>query len=177
MTCNLSVNFFLLWPDCWGFIFWCNSYYIVLCTSLLLSLLLLHYILLIVFGFFWCLYNSRTRTKVNNVIFIHNWLVAFGTRFSSRLALLKVRIVRLYRHIQLTIFTKFRLLITLLLMRSKLSTRILSLTILTLIFSMKLLLMLILEINIVHLFTNLTFLYVPSAIPKMSCHLRFRKIL
>jgi hypothetical protein len=87
-----------------------------------------------------------------------------------------VRIERLYWNIQLTIFTKLWLLIAFLLMSSKLSTRILSLTILAFILPMKLLLMLLLEIDIVHLLTNLTLLDVSPAVPKMSCHLRFRKI-
>lgn len=75
----------------------------------------------------------------------------------------------------LTVFTEFGLVRTAVFMVTNISFRKLSVTVVAFLFAMKLLFMVLLEIDIVHLSTLLALFNVPSTVSEMGGDFRLRK--
>lgn len=122
-------------------------------------------------------YYSFAADNMDEVVFIHDGLVAFGARFGARLACCEVSCKCGHWNIQLAVLAEFGLIITSSFMFFIIRLWELFWTVWAFLLSVKLFLVFLLEVYVVHFMTDWTLLYVSSAIAEMCCHLRFREVL
>lgn len=111
------------------------------------------------------------------VIFIHDWLVAFGAGFGPRFACCEVSCESSYGNIQLAVFTKFGLVLASFFVVFVIRRGELLRAMWAFIFPVIIFLMFFFEVYVEHLVAGGTFFDVSSAVAEMCCDLGFREVL
>ena len=121
--------------------------------------------------------RSLAGDKVDEVILVHDWTVAFGAGLGSGLTGGEVGGKSGDGDVEVAILTKLGLLLTSFLVLFVVSLREVPTAVGTLLPPVKLLLVLLLEVDVEHLAAHCALLYVAPTVPEVRGHLRFRKIL
>jgi len=133
--------------------------------------------LFIVFGWFYLFYIfPLTVHQMHQILFVCYWSVTFCAWFCSWFTLFKVSCKCCYWHIQVAIFTKFRLLLAVVLMLWVLQRGKRNFAILTCNLFMVFFLMLLSEVDIIHFSTITTFFDITTTITKVCGYFGFRKL-
>jgi hypothetical protein len=114
---------------------------------------------------------------MNEVIFIHDWLVTFGAGLGPGFACCKVGSKGSHGNIQLAVLTKFGLVLASLLVVFVIRGGKLFRAVWAFLFPVKLFLVFFFEVYVEHLVAGGAFFDVSPAVAEMCCDLGFREVL